>query len=130
MKWHILLVDPDQRAAEVESVLSDEGYRVSWVRSGEAALADIQGEQPDLVISELQLPDIKWSDFVERLEEEIGTERLRLLVMTKSTEVERDPEVTSSKRANWIFQKPFRIDEFIKRVQQETDAITTASTAQ
>ncbi len=125
MKWSILLVDADQRAAEAERLLFDEGYGVTWVRTGQAALASIKAHPPDLVIAELQLPDVDWTDFLERLREE--AEGLSVLVMTTFTEVAGDLVESSRISADRVFRKPFGIDDFIKRVRRETDAIAAAS---
>ena len=57
MKEHILVVDDDPDLLQLLSMrLSAAGYRVSAVASAEAALAQVDVERPQVVLSDVQLP--------------------------------------------------------------------------
>ena len=58
MKQHILVLDDEDFIRELlDQMLTDAGYRVTPVATVFAALKSARQEQPDLVISDLQLED-------------------------------------------------------------------------
>ncbi|HEX8961020.1 MAG TPA: response regulator, partial [Geobacteraceae bacterium] len=59
MDAKILIIDDDTSLRRVlEFNLQEEGYRVFAAADGEAGLALFDGEQPDLVITDLKMPGI------------------------------------------------------------------------
>jgi len=57
MKTHILLLEPDTILGQCyHSILTKKGYKVKWFRSTGAAIASLEQDLPELVITELQLP--------------------------------------------------------------------------
>ncbi|MCM2130031.1 two-component system response regulator GlrR [Larsenimonas rhizosphaerae] len=58
-KAHLLLVDDDASLLRLLSMrLESRGYRVTTVESGREALAHIQSERPDLVLSDLRMDEM------------------------------------------------------------------------
>lgn len=56
---NILIVDADQTLGEaLEKMLGEQGHRVRWCGSGHAALQLLADGAPDLLILDLQLPDV------------------------------------------------------------------------
>ena len=57
MTHRILVVDDDRTRCDlVEALLGDEGYEVRCARDGLAALAEVEREPPDLVVTDVQMP--------------------------------------------------------------------------
>jgi CheY-like chemotaxis protein len=58
-KKRILIVDDEQISREgVAEVLADEGYEVAEAADGHKAVALLASFQPDLVITDLQMPGL------------------------------------------------------------------------
>jgi DNA-binding response OmpR family regulator len=65
---HILCIDDDQETAElIAEELVDRGFRVSVVHAGQAGIAAIMNETPDLVLSDISMPGISGFDVLQRL---------------------------------------------------------------
>ncbi len=68
MKKHILILDDEELIRELLSqMLTDIGYRVTPVATVAAALKSARQEQPDLVISDLQLEDGDGLEMIDQL---------------------------------------------------------------
>ncbi|MBC8078169.1 MAG: GAF domain-containing protein, partial [Chloroflexales bacterium] len=65
---HILIVDDDAAAREALGVvLSEAGYRISSARSGNEALLFLQLLTPDVMITDLSLPDMGGPELIAQL---------------------------------------------------------------
>lgn len=66
----VLVVDNDPEVgAYLERVLGQDGFSVSWVRSGAAALEAVRAVAPDLVLLDASLPDLAGTELCRRLRE-------------------------------------------------------------
>ena len=58
----ILLVEDDNNLREIyEARLQAEGYQIISARDGEEALVIAKAEMPDLIISDIMMPKIRYS---------------------------------------------------------------------
>ena len=68
MRRTILVVDDEPPiAALLATVLQDEGYNARCAHDGEAALALIDRDPPDLVVSDVMMPKLDGASLAERL---------------------------------------------------------------
>lgn len=64
----VLVVDDDPPILTlVAELLTDEGYRVRAVYDGLAALAEIERDPPDVVVSDVMMPRLDGIEFVREL---------------------------------------------------------------
>jgi two-component system, response regulator, stage 0 sporulation protein F len=69
----ILVVDDEKHICELyRSELEDEGYRVTVANSGAEALAEVEGNPPDLIVLDVQMPGM---DGIETLEKLLGRDK-------------------------------------------------------
>jgi DNA-binding response OmpR family regulator len=113
---HILVVDgdPDWRARLVES-LEGPLFRVAALASGSEALAYAQREKPDLVVTELALPDLSGLALTRLLREDPAMGHVGVLfVTTLSSEMDRVLAFESG--VDDFLPKPFYGRELCSRV--------------
>ena len=72
----------------MKTQISEHGYEVLTSTTGEIALDLVSKSKPDMIILDLNLPDIKGKDLIMKLKGDLETARIRVLVMT-STHLER-----------------------------------------
>jgi DNA-binding response OmpR family regulator len=66
----ILVVDDDRDLCNpLDALLSAEGYRVRCVYDGEAAWAAVQQDPPDLILSDIKMPQLDGVNLALRLAE-------------------------------------------------------------
>jgi CheY-like chemotaxis protein len=71
MAHSILVVDDDRAiAAVLADLLIEEGYAGRFVCSGQDALTQIAQERPELVLSDVSMPEIDGLTLIRRLREE------------------------------------------------------------
>lgn len=69
-KLQVLVIDDDAVVGRsFDRVLSDKGYEVSTVLSGEAALDSIEKEDYDVVFTDIKMPGIDGLEVTERIKE-------------------------------------------------------------
>lgn len=111
----ILVVEDNAVLARgIGTVLKDGGYAVDWVADGSAALAALAAEHFDLVILDLNLPDMDGLDVLRSLRSrESGAS-----VLVLSARVEPDDRVRGlDLGADDYMIKPFDVDELEARVR-------------
>ncbi len=71
MRPHILVVDDSDEVRLLASrILEREGYQVSAADSGVSALAELQSVVPDLVVSDIMMPEVDGYRLLERMRED------------------------------------------------------------
>jgi DNA-binding response OmpR family regulator len=89
LKKHILILDDEAPIRDLlRQFLDSSDYRVTTVATASAALKSIRSEQPDLVISDLQLEDSDGLEMIAQLKGEFPNTPVILL-----TGVLFDPDV-------------------------------------
>lgn len=115
MKPRILVVDDDERiAASVRRALAYDGYDVSEVHDGTAALAAVRDLVPDLVVLDVMMPGVDGLEVCRRLRA-AGDEVAVLMLTAKSTVPDRVEGLDSG--ADDYLVKPFAHEELLARVR-------------
>jgi DNA-binding response OmpR family regulator len=109
----ILIVEDDNDTAEVVSLLLETaGYQTVMVDSGSIALNEIQNSTPDLVLLDLNLPDIGGIDVLKQVREHSF---LPMIILSGFTQ-ERDKVNALEAGADDFLSKPFSPEELVARV--------------
>ncbi|NQT86145.1 response regulator [bacterium] len=86
-KAHILAVDDEEDILELVAYnLMKDGYRVSCVTSGEAALAAAQTRPPDLILLDLMLPGVDGLEVCRLLKRDPATAHIPVVMLTAKGE--------------------------------------------
>ena len=79
----ILVVDDYKLAAKmIKDRLVSKGYKVSVAFSGEEALAQVRDEVPDLVVSDLMMPEMDGYELCRRLRRDPATAEVPIILLT------------------------------------------------
>jgi len=113
----VLVVDDNEAIAELEcNLLTGAGYLVVTAVTGHAALAHLEGNDIDLVVLDLQLPDMTGLDICRRVRSRLGGIYLPILMVTGlASEAEREAGFAAG--ADDYITKPFRSHELLSRVR-------------
>lgn len=110
----ILVIEDDRPILNfLKTSLANKGYQVTAVMEGEKGLAEAAQNVPDLVITDLGLPDMDGLEVVSRLRE--WTE-LPIIILS-AREKERDKVEALDKGANDYLTKPFGLNELLARIR-------------
>jgi len=111
----LLLVDRDPRLLMLlGDKLRRDGYEVTIATSGKEALATLDEGWPDLVILELELPDLHGHDLADRIKERGD---IPILVLSAVTEVESKVESLRRHAEDYV-TKPFHYPELNARIER------------
>jgi DNA-binding response OmpR family regulator len=83
----VLFVDPDFAQAERLAHPLRSYATIAIVSSAQAALAAIAERTPDMVVTELELPDVSGLDLLRRIHSSAATRNVLLMVVTRRTAV-------------------------------------------
>ena len=112
---HILVAEDDESVRRaVERALRFEGYRVSSVGDGQAALLRIASDTPDAVVLDVMMPVMDGLEVCRRLRG--GGDRTPVLILTARHEVS-DRVAGLDAGADDYLVKPFALEELLARVR-------------
>ncbi len=109
----ILIVEDDNDTADfVTELLQTSGYSAVIADSGEVALTEISNAQPDLVLLDMNLPDMNGLDLLRQVR---ASSLLPMIVLSGASH-ERTKVVALEEGADDYVVKPFSPEELIARV--------------
>ena len=113
----ILVVDDEEDLLELVNYnLTKEGYRVTCVESGEAALAEARKALPDLVVLDLLLPSVDGLEVCRLLKSEPKTKHIPVIMLTAKSE-EADVVSGLELGADDYLTKPFSPRVLLARIK-------------
>ncbi len=113
----VLVVDDESSVLQmVCEVLEDDDLRVLTARSGQEALAIASRDEPDLIITDLMMPELSGRVLRQRLQAKPRTARIPVLLMTAAYQIQAPDEFAG------IIAKPFDIDDLLGQVRRHIAA--------
>ncbi len=114
--YSILVVDDEPNYLIVLSeLLRDEGLEVFTASSGKEGLAIIQDVDLDLVITDMQMPEMDGLQFLEKIKESVS--HLPVIMITAFAEVEKAVAAMQAGAYNYL-AKPFSNDELLVNINK------------
>lgn len=111
---HILLIEDDKPILNfIKTSLLNKGYRVTAVETGEAGLNQASQQVPDIVITDLGLPDMDGLDVIKSIRE---WSDLPIIVLS-AREKEKDKLKALESGADDYLTKPFGLNELLARMR-------------
>ncbi len=113
----ILIVDDNSTNLSVLSkALKADGYKVCIAMDGEDALAQIERNQPELILLDIQMPKMDGFETCRRLQANPATEAIPVIFMTALADTENKVKGLSLGAVDYI-TKPFEQEEVLARVK-------------
>lgn len=118
-KGDILLVDdtPDNLRL-LSTMLVDQGYEVRSVRSGKSALMGVQAQAPDLILLDINMPEMNGYEVCEKLKANPATQAIPVIFISALNEVFDKVKAFTVGGVDYI-SKPFQLEEVLVRVENQ-----------
>jgi CheY-like chemotaxis protein/cellulose synthase/poly-beta-1,6-N-acetylglucosamine synthase-like glycosyltransferase len=120
-KGSILVVDDDPSILQFVSIsLQKEGFEVAVAMDGKDALLKIDEVIPDLIISDVNMPEMDGLSLLKQLRSNKDTKSIPIILLT--TRSSTDDIVTGlNLGADDYLPKPFKMEELLARVQSKIE---------
>ena len=117
MAKRILIVeDNDLNMKLFQDLLEASGYETLQTRNGVDALAVARAERPDLVVMDIQLPEMSGLDVTRQLKADPELARIPIIAVTAFA-MKGDEERIRAAGCEAYLSKPISIDRFVETVK-------------
>jgi twitching motility two-component system response regulator PilG len=114
----ILLVEDQESLLKLESILlTSRGFEVRGVSDGEAALAAIEEDIPDLMLLDIMLPDLDGFEICRMIKEKERTRQIPIIMVT-ARKSRMDVQLSKEAGADAYITKPFKSAMLIETIQK------------
>lgn len=115
----ILVVDDDKVFLRmVEYDLTKNGFDVVTAQDGESGIILARTQDPDLILLDINMPDLEGGDVVSALEEDPHTQNIPIIfvtaLLTKQEEVKRQNMLGRHS----FFSKPYNLDRLLEEIDK------------
>src|SRR4051812_44952408 len=118
MNKTILIADDSESIRElVEMTLTSAGYQVLKSEDGEQALKHLNGQNVDLVITDLNMPKMDGINLIREIRAKQDYSTLPVLLLTTESQAAKKEEAKAAGATGWIV-KPFVQEKLLAVVQK------------
>ena len=122
-KKKILLLDDSTITLEMEkAVLEDRGYEVAVASNLLEFQAELDRFQPEVILTDLMMPDISGKDIVRVLKQDFHTERIPIVLFSSKADEEL-AEIAEQAGADGYLSKSHGIEKLGEMVDELVDSI-------
>ena len=122
-KKRILLLDDSTITLEMEkAVLEERGYKVSAAANLLEFQSALDVFQPEIILTDLMMPDISGKDIVRVLKQDFHTEKIPIILFSSKNDDELQ-EVAGQAGADGFLSKSHGIDKLGDMVDEMVDSI-------
>ena len=117
MSKKVLIVDDDPVIRMlVSEILESFGHSVTTLESGSSCLSSLKQDLPDVLILDLQMPDMTGLEVLKQLKADSRTSSVPVIMLSANSDSENLSK--DEIRADQYLQKPFNLSEFKKALEQ------------
>nr|WP_290439460.1 PAS domain S-box protein [Leptolyngbya sp. 'hensonii'] len=114
----ILLAEDNEANVEmIQGYLENVGYRFILARNGVEAIAAVKAEKPDLILMDIQMPEMDGLEAIRHIRTEMALGQLPIIALTALAMV-GDRENCLAAGANCYLPKPVRLKQLAQEIQQ------------
>lgn len=123
-KKRILIVDDEKDVCElISDMLKRDGYETLTAFAGEEGLQKATGEQPDLVLLDIILPDIDGFEVLRRLRNSAETQKVPVVIVSGKGDTASLFKAKDLKSNDYII-KPFTSQDLLRSIKRCIDVYT------
>ena len=115
----VLTVDDSRTMRDMlRLVLSDAGYRVVEAVDGVHGLEVLQGEMPDVIVTDINMPRMDGFGFIEGVRRSATHRATPVLVLTTESDAEKKSRARQAGATGWIVKpfNPAKLVDALRRV--------------
>jgi len=112
MKTIMIVDDEEDIRTTVKTVLEKNGYEVITAINGDDCLMKLKKENPDLILMDIMMPGTPVKEIIPKIKQKVA-----YLSVVRISEAEKENLLKSKNIVDFI-QKPFDIDELVKKVKR------------
>src|SRR5256885_5699939 len=126
----ILLVEDDNNLREIyEARLQAEGYDIVSARDGEEALVVAKKEQPDLIISDVMMPNISGFEMLDILRNTESLKHVKVIMLTALGQAEDKSRANALGADRYLVKSQVTLEDIVKSASDLLAGAPSASTA-
>ena len=118
-KTVLIVEDNELNLRLLSDILEYNGYTIFTTRLGEPALELARQHRPDLILMDIQLPDISGMEAARRLKDDDQTNTIPIIAVTAFPMTGDEVQILAS-GCDAYLSKPFRIGELLTLVEHWT----------
>ena len=118
MSMTILTVDDSRTMREMLRIaLAGAGYRVLQAEDGLHGLEVLEGETPDVIVTDINMPRMDGFGFIEEVRSDPRHRGVPILVLTTESDAEKKTRARMAGATGWIV-KPFNPDQLVGAIRR------------
>ena len=115
---HILVVDDAYSVrSSIKQLLQDAGYRVSSARDGLEAIASLRAQGADLVLSDLEMPNMNGAELAAYLRASADWQNLPVIMLSSRSQ-EKHRQLAADAGVNAYISKPYVESQLLALIEQ------------
>jgi len=111
----LLAEDNEANISTISSYLEAKGYRLVLARNGCEAIAQVQSEKPDLILMDIQMPEMDGLEAMEKIRGELKLVDVPIIALTS---LAMDSDRCLSAGANGYLSKPVKLKQLVTTIQE------------
>jgi two-component system, OmpR family, alkaline phosphatase synthesis response regulator PhoP len=113
----VLIVDDDKDLREMWfAIFSMEGFTVITAENGSEGYKAAQREQPDIIVTDLNMPEIDGTNMIKRLRAHPDLRKVPIVALSAYSGQQGEEALKAG--ANLLMQKPVETERLIETVKQ------------
>ncbi|MFN3857374.1 MAG: response regulator [Caulobacter sp.] len=118
MTQTILTVDDSRTMRDMlRLALTGAGYRVIEAVDGVDGLSVLESEQPDVIITDINMPNLDGFGFIEAVRSDGSARGTPILVLTTESDPDKKARAREAGATGWIV-KPFNPDKLVQAIRR------------
>lgn len=117
MSISVLAVDDSRTMRDMITLaLTSEGFDVSLAEDGEHGLEVLEDIDPDVIITDINMPRLDGFGFIDALRDREDTKTIPILVLTTESSADLKTRAREAGATGWIV-KPFAQDKLVRALR-------------